>query len=103
MGMLASRFCLPKFFMSFNQRRNYMIPNPTELLIIAGVALLLFGPSKLPQLGSAIGESIRNFRKGMKPNEDAEGQSDTQNSQVLLSQPNKTQVLSSQTPTVQQG
>lgn len=44
-----------------------MLPGPSELLIIFGVALLLFGPSKLPQLGSAIGESIRNFRKGMKP------------------------------------
>ena len=47
-----------------------MLPGPSELLIIFGVALLLFGPSKLPQLGSAIGESIRNFRKGMKLNDD---------------------------------
>ena len=46
-----------------------MLPGPSELLIIFGVALLLFGPSKLPQLGGAIGESIRNFKKGMKLNE----------------------------------
>lgn len=42
-----------------------MLPGTTELLIILGVTLLLFGPSKLPQLGRAIGESIRNFRKGV--------------------------------------
>ena len=44
-----------------------MIPGPSELLIIFGVAILLFGPNKLPKLGTAIGESIRNFKKGMKP------------------------------------
>ena len=41
------------------------LPGTSELLIILGVALLLFGPNKLPRLGSAIGESIRNFRRGM--------------------------------------
>ena len=44
-----------------------MMPSSSELLIILGVALLLFGPSKLPQLGTAIGESIKNFKKGIKP------------------------------------
>lgn len=48
-----------------------MMPSSSELLIILGVAVLLFGPSKLPQLGSAIGESIRNFKKGLKPDENA--------------------------------
>jgi sec-independent protein translocase protein TatA len=43
-----------------------MLPGSSEWLIIFGVALLLFGPSKLPQLGGAIGASIRNFKKGMK-------------------------------------
>ena len=42
-----------------------MLPGSTELLIILAVALLLFGPSKLPKLGKAIGESINNFRRGM--------------------------------------
>ena len=35
-------------------------------MIIFGVALLIFGPSKLPQLGKAVGESIKNFKKGIK-------------------------------------
>ena len=38
----------------------------TEVLIIAGVIVLLFGASKLPKLGGAIGESIKNFKKGIK-------------------------------------
>lgn len=42
------------------------IPGGMELLIIAGVIVLLFGATKLPKLGGAIGESIRNFKKGIK-------------------------------------
>ena len=38
---------------------------PFHLLLILGVALLLFGPSKLPQLGQGLGEAIRNFRQGL--------------------------------------
>lgn len=49
-----------------------MLPATSEWLIIFGVALLLFGPSKLPQLGGAIGASIRNFKKGMKGLHDEE-------------------------------
>ncbi|UXR66246.1 twin-arginine translocase TatA/TatE family subunit [Bdellovibrio bacteriovorus] len=40
----------------------------TEILLIGGIALLLFGPSKLPNLGRSLGESIRGFKKGL--NED---------------------------------
>lgn len=36
-----------------------------EILLIAGVALLFFGPSKLPGLGKSIGEAIRGFKKGL--------------------------------------
>lgn len=35
-----------------------------EIMIILVVALLLFGPRKLPELGRSIGQSIREFRKG---------------------------------------
>jgi sec-independent protein translocase protein TatA len=34
-----------------------------ELLLILGVALLVFGPKKLPELGKGIGDGIRNFKK----------------------------------------
>ena len=46
------------------------LPGTTELLIIAGVVILLFGAKKLPQLGGAVGESIKNFKKGVKDNKD---------------------------------
>ncbi len=37
-----------------------------ELIIILVIALLIFGPKKLPEMGSSIGRSIREFQKGMK-------------------------------------
>jgi len=36
-----------------------------ELLLILGIALLIFGPKKLGELGKGLGEGIRNFRAGM--------------------------------------
>jgi sec-independent protein translocase protein TatA len=42
------------------------IPSISELIIIFGVVFLLFGAKKLPELGGAIGESIKNFKKGIK-------------------------------------
>src|SRR5437660_10893246 len=36
-----------------------------ELIIILVVALLVFGPKKLPEMGASIGKSIKEFRKGM--------------------------------------
>ena len=37
-----------------------------ELLIILIIALIIFGPKKLPQLGKSMGATIHNFRKGVK-------------------------------------
>lgn len=42
------------------------MPGIYELIIIFGVAILFFGGKKLPALGSALGESIKNFKSGMK-------------------------------------
>lgn len=36
-----------------------------ELLILLIIVLLFFGGKKLPQLGSSLGESMKNFKKGM--------------------------------------
>jgi sec-independent protein translocase protein TatA len=41
-----------------------------ELMIILGIVVVLFGANRLPQLGSGIGEGIRNFKQGIKQNED---------------------------------
>jgi sec-independent protein translocase protein TatA len=35
-----------------------------ELLVVLVILLVIFGPGKLPQLGSALGQTIKNFRKG---------------------------------------
>jgi sec-independent protein translocase protein TatA len=41
------------------------LPNigPLELIIILAIALLIVGPGRLPEMGSAIGRTIREFRK----------------------------------------
>ena len=36
-----------------------------ELLIILVIALIIFGAGKLPEIGSGIGNAIRNFKKGV--------------------------------------
>ncbi len=46
------------------------MPGPLELILILVVVILIFGASKLPQLGKGIGEGIREFRKSTK--DDAE-------------------------------
>jgi sec-independent protein translocase protein TatA len=44
-----------------------------HLLIIAGIALLIFGPKKLPELGKGLGDGIRGFKAAIngeeKPND----------------------------------
>lgn len=37
-----------------------------EVILIVGAALLIFGPSKLPELGKAVGKSLREFKGAMK-------------------------------------
>jgi sec-independent protein translocase protein TatA len=37
-----------------------------ELLVIFVILVLLFGASKIPQLGKGLGEAIKNFKKGLK-------------------------------------
>jgi sec-independent protein translocase protein TatA len=44
---------------------------PMHLLIIAGIALLIFGPKKLPELGKGLGEGLRGFKSAMKGEEEA--------------------------------
>lgn len=41
-----------------------------ELVVILLIVVLMFGGKKLPQLGSSLGESIKNFKKGMKGDDD---------------------------------
>jgi sec-independent protein translocase protein TatA len=38
---------------------------PMHLLVIAGLALLIFGPKKLPEFGKGLGDGIRGFKAAM--------------------------------------
>jgi sec-independent protein translocase protein TatA len=40
--------------------------SPAEIAVVLIVVLLIFGPSKLPQLGSSVGKMLRGFKKEMK-------------------------------------
>ncbi|MCM3611563.1 twin-arginine translocase TatA/TatE family subunit [Planococcus sp. MERTA32b] len=42
------------------------MPGPLSLIVIAVVALLIFGPKKLPELGKAFGSSLREFKNATK-------------------------------------
>ncbi len=44
-----------------------------EILIIAAIALLIFGPGRLSELGKGLGEGIRNFKSAVK---DGEGEAE---------------------------
>ena len=46
---------------------------PTHLLLVFGIALLVFGPKKLPELGKGIGEGIRGFKAAVKEEEKSAG------------------------------
>ncbi|HET6513960.1 MAG TPA: twin-arginine translocase TatA/TatE family subunit [Thermodesulfovibrionales bacterium] len=37
-----------------------------ELMVVLIIALVVFGPSKLPSLGKSLGEAIRGFKKGLE-------------------------------------
>ena len=53
------------------------MPGFQELLIILLIVLVIFGASKLPQLGRGLGEGIRNFKKGLKNDDDGSAATDT--------------------------
>ncbi len=44
---------------------------PTEIILILAVALIIFGPAKLPELGRSIGNGLKEFRKATKDLKDS--------------------------------
>jgi len=44
----------------------------TEVIVVLGVAVLIFGPKKIPELGNALGRTLRGFKEEMNTDE-AEG------------------------------
>jgi sec-independent protein translocase protein TatA len=48
------------------------ILQPMHLLVILAVAVLIFGPKKLPELGKSLGEGIRGFKETLNTGRDPE-------------------------------
>jgi sec-independent protein translocase protein TatA len=44
---------------------------PSHLIIVLVIALLVFGPRKLPELGKGLGEGLRGFKQGIKGDPEA--------------------------------
>ena len=44
---------------------------PTHLIFVLVIALLVFGPRKLPELGKGLGEGLRGFKQGIKGDPEA--------------------------------
>ena len=59
------------------------LSQPMHLLVIFGIALLVFGPKKLPELGKGIGEAIRGFKSAMKEEEKPANRRDLNIKEVL--------------------
>lgn len=50
-----------------------------EIVVVLALALLFFGPSKLPQLGNSLGQAIKSFKKGLSSlHEDVEAEPSAQ-------------------------
>ncbi len=45
---------------------------PMHLIIVLFIALLVFGPKKLPELGKGLGDGIRSFKNSMREKDGAE-------------------------------
>ena len=48
------------------------ILQPTHLILILAIALVIFGPGKLSDVGSSLGKSLKDFKKAMADDEPAE-------------------------------
>lgn len=46
---------------------------PQELILILVLVLIIFGAGKLPEVGGALGKSLRSFKEGMKEEENRAG------------------------------
>lgn len=69
-----------------------------EILLILVVALLFFGPSRLPSLGKSLGEAIRGFKKGLNEADDVDVNDRSKKNQAeTLKEPQKQPSYQSET------
>jgi len=59
---------------------------PMHIVVIFGLALLVLGPKKLPELGKGLGESIRGFKSAMAAKDDIKAESEPSTSKKVTSQ-----------------
>lgn len=69
----------------------------TELLLIGGMALLLFGGKKLPEMMRGLGQGVKEFKKGMSEvnqslEEPAQEDSQAENSQIAEEEKNEIEI-----------
>ncbi|MDD3597758.1 twin-arginine translocase TatA/TatE family subunit [Sulfuricurvum sp.] len=50
------------------------MPSGSELLLVFGIVVLLFGSKKIPELAKGLGQGIRNFKNEMKEGEPPPGE-----------------------------
>ena len=50
---------------------------PMHLIIILAIALVIFGPGKLPQIGAGLGKSIKEFKKALSSIDDKDQSADS--------------------------
>lgn len=55
---------------------------PQHLLVIAAIALFVFGPKKLPELGQGLGKGIRSFRESIKAGSEEAEKTETSTTKV---------------------
>lgn len=56
-----------------------MFPGPTELIVILLIAVVVFGPKRIPEIMGGIGQGIRTFKKSMEGEESAPEPPQTEN------------------------
>ena len=67
--MVIGKYCLTRMKQLLNQinmATQLLFIGSTELLLISGLALLLFGGKKLPEMMKGLGQGVQSFKKGMK-------------------------------------
>ncbi len=47
-----------------------MSPSFWQILIVAAIVLIVFGPKRIPEIGKSLGKAIRGFKKGISADEE---------------------------------
>jgi sec-independent protein translocase protein TatA len=65
---------------------------PAEIAVIVLIVLLIFGPSKLPQLGKSVGQMLRGFKKEMKSINDDDDDDEEPSADAALPRPKPSEI-----------